>query len=206
MSTLNLDNLALLIAHLEMSPKKAFNMSRWIVRGPQVQISEVLKQQTKAFVKSVVNETKIKHECGTVACIAGHCVIIKEALDYSGLDYSGVDYSSSYTPNVASQAAREFLGLDREEAQRLFADNLGDITDGQALKTITRGKALKTLYFLHEYGEVEWMVPEGYRAKSKTKTAVENARKTLIETFAKEEAGRDIDAVLKAKVSKVARR
>jgi len=83
-------------------------------------------------------DDKTGHDCGTVACIAGHASLIASG---------GTSHAPSH--------ARHFLGLTHEQANSLF---IPDFTDGLRVRwvSITLEQALLTLAKLRDTGKVDW--------------------------------------------------
>ena len=81
--------------------------------------------------------------CGTTACIAGHALLLK------GDNINRLIWTDA---GVLMEEAREWLGLDHDQANVLFADR----PYGVAMSSVNPGMALRTLRHLRETGVVNW--------------------------------------------------
>lgn len=90
---MNIDNLNKLIAHLEAQPPERFNM-RFLFSGGEA----------TWLVPNL-------HECGTAACIAGHCALLQ-----------GFKVGNEYGANFAGP----WLGLYMEQYDELFCPDNGE--------------------------------------------------------------------------------
>ena len=81
------------------------------------------------------------HPCRTTACIAGHAYLVKHG--------EICDHASS---EVVYVEARAFLGLTKDEAQRLFIGRPRDIKFGN----VSSPQAARTLRHAAEHGVINW--------------------------------------------------
>jgi hypothetical protein len=93
---------------IEKLPRKAFNMSDWVIPGKKFDASEG------------VNKNNI-HSCGTQCCLAGWRAVQKgRTLDANGMvRVKGSSLQDVYAPKFA----REDLGLTMAEDEKLFYPN-----------------------------------------------------------------------------------
>lgn len=99
-------------------PQVGFNMSTYIERGGC--------------------PDKSGHDCGTVACLAGHATLLAGETNYNKIDAYAYDTGKTY------------LGLTEAQADALF------LPDTAPWAAITLDHAIGTLEHLLEAGEVTW--------------------------------------------------
>ena len=119
--------------HLDSISEAQFEMNRWL---------------------SVDTEMDTDDDCNTIACIAGHAVLL---LYDRGTPDDPIDL-----PSNIFGAARELLGLTSEQAASLFVPEQGrDIGWGVAYDSITTEFAADTLRELAETERVNWNLAVG---------------------------------------------
>jgi hypothetical protein len=90
------------------------------------------------------------HDCGTVACIAGHAVLI----DHNVNAEPTYEEAQKLMNTAFLGEARQILGLDYDTAYELFFAREAPISRHR----IKSDQAVRTLRHLAETGEVDWTV------------------------------------------------
>jgi hypothetical protein len=138
---LNRDNVNTVIARIRKNKEFVFNMSTW--GNPTV-------DENGKFIDGE-GEVIDEHTCGTAACIAGFCVVVKN-------DDKIPPYAAAFDTGM------NFLGLERSQARRLFMpeyDNEGrhfNADSGCYPYEATADQGIKVLEHLRDTGEVDWRV------------------------------------------------
>jgi hypothetical protein len=139
---LNRDNIDKVIARIRKNKEFVFNMGSW--GRPTI-------NKDGQFIDDNGDVTT-EHPCGTAACIAGFCVVVKHNDMIPWDRHTGVE-------------GREFLGLEEDQANRLFLpefDNegryFGGVESNYRPMNSTADEAIRVLEHLKTTGEVDWRV------------------------------------------------
>lgn len=128
---MDIENLDKLIrAVTDEVPSVGFNMSYYLVRSSA-------------------------NPCGTVACLAGHCYILKHTEQTPVELADGVALEEVSNFDVLDEAA-DWLGITQWQASELFFAQQMVYERHVPMEGITRESALRTLLHLKETGEIKW--------------------------------------------------
>lgn len=164
---MNHANMDRLIDHLKKVPDQSFNMGDWFARVVQEDdpmLQSYLKRYgtdlsryktTHGYVVSdphpawaagvvAMQESAGPHDCGAVACIAGHAALLFTATE-----------GESVADDVnVEQRAMNWLGLDLDQADALFVPSR--LPAGISYRNITAKEAARVCEHLRDTGEVDW--------------------------------------------------
>lgn len=134
---LNVENLNMLIEHLEKTSADNFDMQNWL-EGPGM-------YKTGQDLKAMIKQMQTTGGCGTVGCIAGHAALLARALEFKTTDIFG----------DIKIIATQWLGLSYEGSGRLFLpENTYGNVISKKLPTVIR-----TLKHLRDTKRISWSVP-----------------------------------------------
>jgi len=144
---LNTENLQILIDHMKVMPKRAFNMGDWLMgpAGAYNFAGQLEQDQAKAIIEAQKTAER-GHPCKTVACIAGEAVLLAKA---RGEELGALGFAP---------AAAEWLGLTLGQSMALFTPGMDDLPAKRTggMVGISKDEAIRTLEKLLETGEVDW--------------------------------------------------
>jgi len=141
-------NLDVLIAHLE----------EVVAAGDKGWLDPVTGQRAGFFMGSWMCRLAPEHECGTAACMAGHCALLADPVRF--WHFAAHDQNKSLLRDVPVIAAR-WLGIDGTVAYHLFhgRDERGSVFH---FERITASEAVETLRRFRDTGRVDWSHARGY--------------------------------------------
>lgn len=157
---MNVENIQKLIEHLKTVPEKNFNINTWLntsvdkgdanIRAGYYTQGAILSRpyQFQKYYKE-------HHTCGTVGCIAGHALVLA-AMEGK---LQGIVKKKNGLVASVQHNAREYLGLNYQESEKLF------MAFGVMTYMVTPAIAIKVLEDLLVFGNVSWRraVPEVMR-------------------------------------------
>ncbi len=153
MNIVAINALAGLLENIPSRFEQGFNMSSYLAT-----------QGDEAFDE---DHTNVGHHCGTTACIAGWAssflqrdgTLLNEARTHAQMALMHSDGIGHPSWNTHAGLAAGLLGLDSEEAERLFEPMNTDFErDDIEWSEVSPRQAAKVLRHLAKTGEVDWNV------------------------------------------------
>lgn len=114
--------------------------------------------EMSAWIHTPYYADKIKHVCGTAACIGGHAAVMFDELE--GKSNIGKEDGADYWPATLRAEVQEKLGLDFSQAQKLFYPNTKraffQVENKKSKRFITKAHAVAVLKNWIKTNKIEW--------------------------------------------------